>query len=192
MNAQTDIGSIYQQFREPLKNFISKRIADEATAEDILHDLFVRIHDQLGSLKEKEKLAPWLYSIARNAVIDFYRKKRVFVETPDDLALNTETFNDVPDKLFPVVRSMADRLPDNYREALLLSDFEGLKQAVIAERLGISLPGAKSRIQRARKMLKDLLLECCHFEFDRYGNVFDYRAKNCHHCCGKNESTKSC
>jgi RNA polymerase sigma-70 factor, ECF subfamily len=49
--------------------------------------------------------------------------------------------------------------------------------------LGISLSGAKSRVQRARKKLKELLLECCHFEFDRYGTVFDYHPKNCTKCC---------
>ena len=74
---------------------------------------------------------------------------------------------------------MAASLPEPYREALLLTEFGGLSQQQLADQLGISLSGAKSRIQRARKKIRDDLLTCCHFEFDRYGRVVDYWE----HCC---------
>jgi RNA polymerase sigma-70 factor (ECF subfamily) len=76
---------------------------------------------------------------------------------------------------------MIDSLPSHYREALLLTEYEGLSQKDLADRLGISISGAKSRVQRARAMLRDLLMECCHFEFDRYGTVIDYHPIAC--CC---------
>lgn len=193
MNTQPDLEAIYKNFREPLKAFISKRLRDQASTEDLLHDVFVKIHNQIGSLKDQEKLAPWIYQIARNAIVDSFRKQRETIEPSDKLmSPEASTINHVTETLVPVVRAMVEKLPDTYREALLLADFQGIKQAEIAERLGISLPAVKSRVQRARGMLKELLLQCCHFEFDRYGTVFDYHPKNCSNCCQGRDKTESC
>ncbi len=74
-------------------------------------------------------------------------------------------------------RRMIHRLPGPYREAILLTEFEGLSQVEMARRLGISVSGAKSRVQRGRQQLKNMLLDCCHFEFDRRGRVFDCQAR---------------
>ena len=69
---------------------------------------------------------------------------------------------------------MIELLPEDYREAILLTEYHGLTQQQMAERLGISLPAAKSRVQRGKKLLRELLLACCHFQFDRQGKVIDY------------------
>jgi RNA polymerase sigma-70 factor, ECF subfamily len=87
--------------------------------------------------------------------------------------------------LIPSVKAMVDSLPDTYREALILTEYEGLTQRELAERLGLSLSGAKSRVQRAREKLKAMLLDCCHFEFDRLGKIIDYQP-NCT-CCTNQE-----
>jgi RNA polymerase sigma-70 factor (ECF subfamily) len=179
-----DFEKIYQKFREPLKHFIAKRIRDEDSAEDLVHDVFLRIHDRIDSLKEPDKLPSWIYTIARNSIIDSYRKRKPTVNGSDFLLdLEQNEPEEVPEDLNRVVQSMMDKLPPLDKEALILSEFQGLKQSEVARRLGISLSGAKSRIQRARKKLKDLLLECCHFEFDRYGTVFNYLPKKCIRCC---------
>ncbi len=184
MDRQLDFETIYQQFRGPLKSFIAKRIQDESLAEDLVHDVFIKIHNQIKSLNEPDKLPAWIYQIARNSIIDSYRKKRETIDITDPLLeLEQDEIIQAPDDLNRVVQSMIEKLPEQDKEALLLSDFQGINQAEIARQLGISLSGAKSRIQRARKKLKDLLLECCHFEFDRYGTVFDYHPKNCTKCC---------
>jgi RNA polymerase sigma-70 factor (ECF subfamily) len=73
---------------------------------------------------------------------------------------------------------MVDRLPEPYREAIILTEYEGRTQKELAEYLGISLSGAKSRVQRAREKLKIMLLECCYFEFDRRGKVIDYHSRS--------------
>ena len=196
MNSELDLETIYKDFREPLKAFILKRVSDRSSAEDLLHDVFVRIHNQIGSLKDQGKLTPWIYQIARNAIVDSIRKHRETIEPSDELiSPERHAINDVTEDLIPVVRTMVEKLPDKYREPLLLSDFKGINQAEVAERLGISLSAAKSRIQRARRMLKELLLQCCHFEFDRYGTVFDYHSKKCSNCCegrDKNDSPLQC
>jgi RNA polymerase sigma-70 factor (ECF subfamily) len=75
-------------------------------------------------------------------------------------------------------------LPRKYRQALELTEMQGFSQTELAARLNISVSGAKSRVQRAREKLKEALLDCCHFEFDRYGRVIDYHA-NCAECAGQ-------
>lgn len=186
-DAQSDIEKIYNEFRGPLKTYIQKRVSDSASAEDLLHDVFLKIHHGIGSLQNEEKLAPWIYQIARNSVVDFYRKRKDAIAPTEELAMEATEINEASERLAPVVRRMAALLPKKYRDALILSDFQSMKQKQIAERLNISLPGAKSRVQRARKMLKDLLLACCHFEFDRYGTVFAYHPKNCQNCCSSSK-----
>ena len=76
---------------------------------------------------------------------------------------------------------MIAALPDPYREALILSEYQGLSQKDVADRLGISLSGAKSRVQRARRQLREMFLACCHFEMDRRGRILDYYAR-CPEC----------
>ena len=182
---QFNLEKIYQEFRGPLKSFIAKRIRDEDSAEDLMHDIFFsRIHDGIHTLKEPEKLPAWIYQIARNSIVDSYRKKRPTFDSSIPLSeIEQSEITEAPEDLNRVVRGMLEKLPPQDKEALVLSDFEGIKQADLARRLGISLSGAKSRVQRARKKLKDLLLECCHFEFDRYGTVFGYHPKKCIKCC---------
>jgi RNA polymerase sigma-70 factor (ECF subfamily) len=81
------------------------------------------------------------------------------------------------------MRQMIRCLPEKYQQALLLTEFEGLKQHELAEHLGLSLSGAKSRVQRAREKLKATLLDCCHVELDRLGQVLSY-TPNCAACAG--------
>jgi RNA polymerase sigma-70 factor (ECF subfamily) len=190
-NHQIEIAKLYEEFSTPLKAFIQKRVSDPAVAEDLLHDVFLKIHNQMDSLKQKEKLAPWIYRVTQNSIIDFYRKRKEFVPAEDDfIASEKGLLTDAAERLSPTLKRLSEQLPPVYKEALFLADFEGVKQTEIASRLGLSVSATKSRVQRARKMLKELLLECCHFEFDRYGTVFDYHPKNCKNCCGHAEAGK--
>ena len=193
MTDQT-VAELYDRFRMPLKSFIAKRVSDPATVEDLLHDVFVRIHSRIATLKDSDKVTAWIYQTARNSVIDFYRKKKEpFSEVTEDLLLAAhEEISYTAERLIPVVRRMIEQLPDKYREVLIRSDFEGQKYADIAAELEISVSGVKSRVQRARQMLKSLLLECCHFEFDRYGTIFDVKARNCKKCCDNKDGQSNC
>ena len=91
------------------------------------------------------------------------------------------------DRLEEVVaclKPMIDDLPEKYRQAIVLTEYENLTQKEMSQKLGLSLSGAKSRVQRAREKLKGTLLACCHFEFDRLGNILDYQVKDqtCRYC----------
>lgn len=178
---------IWMEFAVNLRHFILNRVQDEQAADDILQNAFIKIHTHLDSLQDERKLSSWVYQITRNTIVDYYRQRRL------TLPLTAELPESAPDEdkahvhtaLARSVRAMVDSLPDEYRIPLLWDTFEGLSQQEIAARLGISLSGAKSRIQRARAKLRALLLECCHFEFDRRGSVIDYHPRaNCCPQCG--------
>lgn len=178
--------TIWDEFSAGLKRFILSRVLDEQVADDILQDVFIKIHTRLDTLQDPAKLESWIYQITRNAIADYYRRVRPMPPEPI-LALSGEDVSgdaEMRAALARSLREMVDSLPDEYRQALVLTVFEGLSQEELSERLGISLSGAKSRVQRARTKLRDMLFECCHFEFDRLGKVINYypRADCCVQC----------
>ena len=163
-----------------LRGYIRTRVREHAAAEDILQEVFLKAQKRLGQLESVEKLSGWLFLIARNAVTDHFRaagaKAKVTTGLSEDLELPDETEEPAlenPDALREAFRRIVFSLPEPYREAIVLTEYEGLTQKELAERLGISFSGAKSRVQRGREKLKDALLECCALEFDRRGNVIE-------------------
>ncbi len=178
---------IWHEFAAKLGRFIRARVADPATAEDLLQDVFVKIQKRLGQLDDPAKLEGWIYLIARNAIIDHYRTRRETVEVPDTLPAEPDVHNDEVADLKAAFRRMIYSLPEPYREAVVLTELNGLTQQALAMRLGISLSGAKSRVQRGRAQLRQMLDECCTFEFDRRGKVIDCEPRQpaaCTECGG--------
>jgi RNA polymerase sigma-70 factor (ECF subfamily) len=176
----TTLEIVWDRFSSRLRSFIRARVSDEDTAEDILQEVFVRIHAKMGTLRDVRKLESWIYQIARNAIIDYYRSHRTTEEVPQTLGYWEETDeDDVTTRLAADVREMVEALPEPYRQALMLTAYQGLSQKELAQQLGLSYSGAKSRVQRARQQVRDMLMTCCHFEFDRRGTVMDYYE----HCC---------
>ena len=171
MNATLE--HIWHEFAERLGQFIRSRVADPATAEDILQDVFVKSQKRLGQLQDPAKLEGWIYLIARNAIIDHYRTRKETVEVPETLPVELAANDGEIEELKASFRRMIYSLPEPYREAIVLTELEGLTQQALGNRLGISLSGAKSRVQRGRGQLKQMLDECCTFEFDRRGKVID-------------------
>jgi RNA polymerase sigma-70 factor (ECF subfamily) len=182
--------ALWHEMNIALKGFIAKRVPDESTTDDILQDVFMRIHARADTLKDTTKLESWVYQITRNAIVDYYRGQKKADDLPETLpAEDDHDEDDLARQLAPCVRGMIHDLPDKYRDALLLTEYEGLSQNDLAEHLGISFSGAKSRVQRAREQLKGVLLQCCHFELDRLGGIIDY-APNCN--CGAHQSDANC
>jgi RNA polymerase sigma-70 factor (ECF subfamily) len=180
----TTTEQVWDAFHGSLQQFIRRRVSDEFTAEDVLQDVFLKIHQHIETLKDVIRLESWIYQIARNAIIDSYRSRRQ--TTTLEAAEVTDMPEELPDddvvsELLPCVRAMVKSLPDLDRQALVLTAYQGITQKELAERLGLSFSGAKSRVQRAREKLKQQLLECCHFELDRRGHILDYQPR-CHNC----------
>lgn len=180
----------WNTFHLPIKRFVFKYTHDEDATEDLLQDIFLKIHMHIETLKDEKKLQSWLYQIARNTLYDHYRQHKgtavSLAETSDIFDIPEEpSEEDVEQTLLPCIRELVEHLPEPYREAILLTEYQGYTQKKLAESLGISLSGAKSRVQRAREKMKEQLLECCHFEFDRRGKIIEYhRKKECDDTCG--------
>lgn len=172
---------IWMNVRDPLERFVLKQTGDEEATRDILQNIFLRMQAGLPRLRDQDKLMPWLYRIARSAVGDHFRaEKRVRQlaeagETPGlPSAPDESEQKDLTEEFSACIPRMLDVLPEKYRQALYLTEIEGLSQKELAERLNISYSGAKSRVQRGREKLREVLLECCYIHTDVYGNIIDY------------------
>lgn len=172
------VTQIWNDSRNRIKNFIARRIKSETDAEDVLQNVFCKIHEKLPELKDQDKLYSWVFQITRNAIIDYHRERKIAFENSEELLSEiavSETEKNIEEEVLTWLEPMVGELPDKYREALLLTDIQGLTQKELSEKLDISLSGAKSRVQRAREQLKDVLLDCCHLEFNRAGKIVEYK-----------------
>ena len=176
--------TVVQAHRDALYAFVLKRVGDAAAAEDIVQEVWLKAYSRRTSLRHASKLRPWLYQITRNAIVDHYRAQKPSVTGPDEWPQSAPAEAQRAEKeLARCLGPLLDQLPAIYRQALLLTEFEGVTQREVASRLGLSLSGAKSRVQRGRQMLREVLVTCCRVELDRRGGVVNYdRNKGCDHC----------
>jgi len=174
MNALTSAAADY---RAALFRFVHARVRDHAAAEDIVHDVLLRALERQSQLRDGTKVAPWLYQMTRNAIADHHRARKPSEELPEDLVApepEPAALSELAQCLTPIIA----RLPETYRAAFELSEVQGLTQQETARRLGLSLSGAKSRVQRARTKLQEMLLACCDIERDHRGTIVGYE-KHC-------------
>jgi RNA polymerase sigma-70 factor (ECF subfamily) len=183
-SAPPDAEAIWEEFHRRLLGFIARRVSDRDSAEDILQEVMLRIHRHAGELEHSAAVGGWIHQIARNAIIDHYRRAPLRRErpsgiepVPDDAPAPETTAPDPRDELARCLAPLLERLPERYRQAVELTELEGVTQAEAAARLGLSTSGMKSRVQRARTQLKDLLADCCEIELDRRGGVTGYRPR---------------
>jgi RNA polymerase sigma-70 factor, ECF subfamily len=172
----TDTEAIWTDMRADLRRFIRRRVPDDHIADDLLQETFVRIHRHIGSLADAERLAGWVYQISRNVIHDHYRRSAgaaLALGEADPADEPPEGVSELRCRSVEWLEELIDELPANYRDAVRLSEIDGLRQQEVADRLGLSLSGAKSRIQRGRVLLRGVLEECCRFEFDRRGNLLE-------------------
>ena len=172
-----------REFRARLLAFVSRRVRDPGAAEDIVQEIMLRIHRHAGSLRDSSAVSGWVFQIARNAITDHYRaaaRRELPAGTdlgpapalpagPDDERVRAE----LAACLAPLMAGLAAA----DREALTLTEFSGMTQADAARRLGLSVSGMKSRVQRARARLRQQLTDCCQVEQDHRGAITGYRPR---------------
>ncbi|WP_197490429.1 RNA polymerase sigma factor SigZ [Halothiobacillus diazotrophicus] len=169
----------WQEHKARLRGYIAKRVRERDEVDDILQDVFLRAHTSLHTVKSHGSIAAWLFRVAANAIADHYRSQKPWDVLPDELAA-PEPERDYVAELASCLQPLIADLPETYQSALVLSELEGLPQKEVANRLGISLSGAKSRVQRGREKLRRRLLDCCDIETGRNGIIgYDPRDKNC-------------
>jgi RNA polymerase sigma-70 factor, ECF subfamily len=183
--------AIWRELHDGLLGFIERRVRSRQIAEDILQEVMLRIHRQADGIERVEAVGAWVHAIARNAITDHYRSAQVRREVatgreidPERAAEPEAERADARGELANCVVPLLARLAPGYREALTLTELDGLTQVEAAQRLGISVSGAKARVQRGRAQLKEVLLDCCHVELERRGGITEYqpRSGSCQRC----------
>ncbi len=177
--------TLWVSFNQRMRVYISKRVDDQEDVEDLLQDLFIKIHTNLHTVRDQGQILIWLYQTARNLVIDYYRSKRTTLPLPESLVSEDSPIElDAFQELASGLGEMIDCLPEIYRVALVEVELNAIPQSKLAVELNLSVSGAKSRVQRGRTMLRKILWDCCHFELDKQNRVKEYFPRNpcCQNC----------
>jgi RNA polymerase sigma-70 factor, ECF subfamily len=177
---------VWRALYDRLSAFVARRVGP-GEVDDLVQEVLLRIHRRIDSLDQADRLDAWAYQITRNAIVDHYRARARRVQASgedseflEESAQHKMVSADDPEavkagrELAGCLTPLVEQLAEPYREAVGLVELEGVPQAQAAARLGISTSGMKSRVQRARRQLKDMLLDCCHVELSRRGSVVDY------------------
>lgn len=176
----------WKEHHSRLRSYVAKRVRERDVVDDILQEVFLKVNAGLHTVKAQGAISAWLYRVAANSIADHYRLQKPWDELPEDDELAApEPERNYVAELATCLHPLIADLPETYRSALLLSEIEGLPQKEVAHRLGISLSGAKSRVQRGREKLRQRVLDCCHIETGRSGITgYEPRDKNCSVACG--------
>jgi RNA polymerase sigma-70 factor, ECF subfamily len=182
-----EIAGLYTQFHNPVLGYIRSKIRPKEDAEDVLQNIFIKVSSNVDKLNSEEKLQSWIFTITRNAIIDYYRvnasRKNMSMNEPEGDILEAETF-DSTKGLEQCMDRMINLLPDEYREIIIDSELKGVKQKELAEKYGVAYPTMRSRVQRGRERLKQLFHNCCHIATDRLGNILEAKERSdCNHPC---------
>jgi len=191
---RTELNDSWTETLDRVRAFVATRVDDGELAADITQDVIVRSIAS-GALQRVDNPTAWLYRSARNAVIDHYRTRRSHAPLDGLEAWPAPEIDDQPNdaarELSRCLEPMLDRLSPAARDALVRVDVDGQAQRRAARDLGLSLSGMKSRVQRARRDLKDLLEQCCVVEVDRRGGITDYQT-GVNGCGCKSATTAGC
>jgi RNA polymerase sigma-70 factor (ECF subfamily) len=167
----------WRDLEAKLRPFVARRVRSAVDVDDVVQDVFLRMQRGLAGLRDDQRFGPWVYQVARSAIADHQRaavrhplasgappeEEAALPDAEDDGAIERE--------LAAYVAPFVAMLPSPYREALTLTELEGLTQKDAAAMLGISVSGMKSRVQRGRQQLGKALDDCCHIALDARGRV---------------------
>lgn len=186
MNTQPSTATIWAHLSTELRQFIRRRVSDDHAADDLLQETFLRIHRNLGTLQDSDRLAAWVYQIARNVVRDYHRQsaKGTVVRADEPVDEGNDVLSQPVCQGAGWLNEMVQSLPEGYRQAVQLAEINGLTQQAVADQLGITLSGAKSRVQRGRALLREVLGQCCSFQFDHAGRLIDCDPRSDRKVCG--------
>ena len=178
------IEDIWLEYRAALKRFLHVKVSNESDVEDLLQDILIKTYNNLNAVKTQKIVKSWLFQIANNTIIDYYRKKAraqvLTVEALLPLDVSQESNIDLSNCISPFINA----LPEEHASLLTAIDLNNQSQKEYAEQIGISYSTLKSRVQKSRGLLKQVFDDCCHFKIDKIGNVYDYdvKTRKCDSC----------
>ncbi len=172
---------VWRDLEAKVRPFVARRVRSQSDVDDVVQDVFLRMHRSVSTLRDDERFGPWVYQVARSAIADHQRSSARHPVASGDpsrfpMAAPVEQDDDdgaVAREVASVLAPFVAALPSPYREALTLTELGGLTQKDAAAMLGISLSGMKSRVQRGREHLRVSLEACCRIALDARGRVVE-------------------
>jgi len=169
------VEELWTDLYQELKKFIFSKVRDRDISEDLLQDVFVKIHLNIHTVSDWSKLTSWVYQITRNTIADHYRKTNPELQIDElDLA-EQETEEPLYVALSNCINQKIRQLPEKYKQAIVLMYFNDHSQMALTNELQVSYSGAKTRVQRGREKLKELITDCPNVATDNAGNLIAYQ-----------------
>lgn len=185
------VAPVFLEYEEKLRAFICKRIPDEDDGKDLLQQVLLKLYHHCEKLSEVKNMQGWIYQVTRNTLNDYFKEKSRHSPLEgqgEGISHAAADDNRLQKEMVEYIRPLIALLPLKYSKPLIMSDLEGIPQQEIADRLGISLSGAKSRVQRAREKLREIIIECSRLELDRQGRLISMEIKD---SCGCMQQVKN-
>jgi RNA polymerase sigma-70 factor (ECF subfamily) len=197
---QPNARGVWVELESQLRPFVARRLDDASDVDDVLQDIYLRIQAGVEALRDTERFGPWVYQVARSALADHGRARArhplpATAKPAEDAAApaGLPAEDDAEQGLARNLAVFVAALPSPYREAVTLTELQGMTQKDAAEMLGLSLSGMKSRVQRGRQQIREMLQACCEIALDARGHVLSYErradGKMPENCC---EEAKKC
>lgn len=155
---ESAFAEIYETFKLPLYKFCVRMISDRDSALDIVHDVFLKLYENIYTIKPTSSLTSLLFKMARNRCLNFLRDRKAMIEI-EQVEINSEH---KVDKEFEMkedserLQKVLNSINDDYREILILKEWGGLSYAEIAEILDTTIPAVKAKLFKARKKLAEI------------------------------------
>lgn len=189
-----NINHIQHRFGDHLFNFIRGKVASADDAQDIYQEVILKIMNKTNQLKKAESLKSWLFTIAKNQVIDFYRTKKPVVD-PELLSVGAlteesevNTYSEMEECLYVFI----DQLPDDYKTIITLSEIEGRSQKELAQSLGVNYVTLRSKVQRGREKIRKMIFDACIVEQDASGRFLECIPRSGSPSCENTDQNCAC
>lgn len=173
-----NINGAIKEFYNSLLAYTTNKVQDSIIAEDIVQEVMYRFSVAYSNKEKIDHIRGWLFHVTKNIINDHFkngkRTQRINVESLNEVFDDEDEFT----ILDGIIEQMIRQLPEMYSNALLMSDIEKVPQTEISNILNISISATKMRVQRARKMLHEMILDCCDISYDRKGNFISCTIKD--------------
>ena len=178
------VEAIWQQYQASLTGFLHKNVSNPDDVEDLLQDILLKSFQNLHRVHDIKKVKSWLFQIANNTIIDFYRKRARNNQLDEQELWYSAHDKSILQQLSLCVVPFINALPKPEAELLTAIEINGISQKAYASQHGIKYSTLKSRVQKSRQMLFELYSNCCHLSLDKQGNVIEFiekknRCKKC-------------
>jgi len=179
-----ELDEIWPSYRSSIKALLHSKVSDPDDVDDLLQEVLIKTHSNIGNLRKEESVKSWLFQITARTTIDYYRKKSRIHEIEAENLWFGESERNIKADISPCVEPFLKTLPEKTANLLRAIDLQGIPQKSYAQELGISYSTLKSQVQKARSELKDLYEDCCDYSVDTQGNLIDFeqKSKKCTKC----------